>query len=70
MKSFEQVNLFNINFHKVTGQQLIDYIVENVNANAINIAYELSWNQYFLNNSDLVFCDSCINKSENAWLIY
>lgn len=70
MKSFEfdEIHLLDTRFHKVQVCQLINYIiaiaqvekktiVSNVNAHAMNLAYELPWYQDFLNNSDLVFCD-------------
>lgn len=68
METFDEITVLNTRFHKVKLCQLINYIVEaaqlekktviaNVNSNAINLAYKLSWYQDFLNNSDLVFCD-------------
>jgi len=68
MKSFDEVNILDTRFHKVTVDQLIDYTVEaaqlekktivgNVNVRAMNFAYDLQWYRDFLNNADLVFCD-------------
>ncbi|MEM9448060.1 MAG: WecB/TagA/CpsF family glycosyltransferase [Cyanobacteria bacterium P01_E01_bin.6] len=68
MQAFEEVRLFQTRFHKVTVEQLIDFIAEstqqdkktivgNVNVRAANFAHELPWYRNFLNRSDLVFCD-------------
>jgi N-acetylglucosaminyldiphosphoundecaprenol N-acetyl-beta-D-mannosaminyltransferase len=68
VKKFDEVNILNTKFHKVTVHQLIEYIVENakverktivgnVNVRAMNFAQELSWYRDFLNRADLVFCD-------------
>ncbi len=68
MPPFEEVNLFQTRFHKVTVPELIDFIthstqnspktiVSNVNVRAANFAYELPWFRNFLNRSDVVFCD-------------
>lgn len=68
MKNFDEVSLLKTKFHKVTVQQLIEYIVGtaqvekktivgNVNVRAMNFAHELSWYRDFLNKADLVFCD-------------
>ncbi len=68
MKSFEEVSLLDIKFHKVTAHELIKYIVEaaklekktivgNVNVRAMNFACEMPWYRDFLNKADLVFCD-------------
>lgn len=68
MQSFEEVNLGQTRFHKVTVDQLIEFIADctqkdkktivgNVNVRAANLAYELPWYRNFLNRSDLVFCD-------------
>lgn len=67
-QKLDEVVLLGTRFHKVTVQQLLDYvadaatldrktIVGNVNVRAMNFAYELPWYQEFLNRSDLVFCD-------------
>jgi len=67
-KTFDKVVLLQTRFHKVTVQELIEYIVTNaklekktivgnVNVRAMNFAYELPWYRDFLNNADLVFCD-------------
>lgn len=68
MKCFEDINVLQTRFHKVTVCELIQYIVEaaqiekksivgNVNVRAMNFACELPWYRSYLNNSDLVFCD-------------
>lgn len=68
MQTFEEVNLMQTRFHKVTVEQLIEFIADatqqdkktivgNVNVRAANFAYELPWYRNFLNRSDLVFCD-------------
>lgn len=68
MKTFEEVTLLDIRFHKVRVCQLINYVVQsaqlkkktvigNVNVKAMNLAYEQAWYRDFLNKSDLVFCD-------------
>ena len=68
MKNFEEVRLLNTKFHKITVQELIDYIVEaakiekktivgNVNVRGMNFSYELPWYRDFFNNADLVVCD-------------
>jgi N-acetylglucosaminyldiphosphoundecaprenol N-acetyl-beta-D-mannosaminyltransferase len=66
--NIEEIVLLNTKFHKVRVCQLIDYIVAagqidkktiigNVNVKAMNLAFEQSWYQDFINKSDLVFCD-------------
>ena len=68
MQSFEEISLLQTRFHKVTVEQLIEFIADstqkdkktivgNVNVRAANFAYELPWYRNFLNRSDLVFCD-------------
>lgn len=68
MRKFDEVNLLQTRFHKLTVTDLIDYVVEsarldkktivgNVNVRAMNFACEFPWYREFLNNSDLVFCD-------------
>lgn len=68
IKDFEEVILLNTRFHKVTVQELIEYvtkaaklekktIVGHVNVRAMNFAYELPWYRDFFNNANLVFCD-------------
>ncbi len=65
---FEEVPLLQTRFHKVTVEQLIDYIVDagqrpektvvgNVNIRSANFSCDLPWYRSFLNRSDLVFCD-------------
>ena len=65
---FAEINLLGTRFHRITVQELIDYIVQaaqlpkksivsNVNVRAMNFACELPWYKDFLNNTDLVFCD-------------
>ncbi len=66
--SFDEVHLLGIRYHKVTTEQLLDYILQmakgngkvtvaNVNIRAMNFAYDLSWYRKFINSSELVFCD-------------
>jgi N-acetylglucosaminyldiphosphoundecaprenol N-acetyl-beta-D-mannosaminyltransferase len=68
MKTFEEIEILDTRFHKLTACELIEYLVSatkidkktivgNVNVKAMNLAYEQQWYQDFLNNSDLVFCD-------------
>jgi N-acetylglucosaminyldiphosphoundecaprenol N-acetyl-beta-D-mannosaminyltransferase len=68
MENFDEVILLKTKFHKLTVNQLIDYIVKaaklpektvigNVNVRAINFACEFPWYRDFLNNANLVFCD-------------
>lgn len=65
---FETISLLGVRFHKVTVQDLIEYVAQsarlnqktligNVNVRSMNFAYELPWYRDFLNRSDLVFCD-------------
>ncbi len=65
---FSEVNLLKTRFHKLTVNELINYIVNsaqlskktiiaNVNIRAMNFAYELPWYRNFLNQAELVFCD-------------
>jgi N-acetylglucosaminyldiphosphoundecaprenol N-acetyl-beta-D-mannosaminyltransferase len=67
-RRFDEIILLGTRFHKVRVPELIEYIVTaakrkektvvgNVNVRAMNFAWELSWYRYFLNTSDLVFCD-------------
>jgi N-acetylglucosaminyldiphosphoundecaprenol N-acetyl-beta-D-mannosaminyltransferase len=66
--SFEEVSLFQTRFHKLTVEQLIEFIADstqqnkktivgNVNVRAANFAHDLPWYRNFLNRSDVVFCD-------------
>ncbi|WP_309728813.1 WecB/TagA/CpsF family glycosyltransferase [Chamaesiphon sp. OTE_75_metabat_556] len=68
MQKFSEVKVLNTRFHKLTVQDLINYIVEagkldkktivaHVNVRGINFAYQLPWYCNFINNADLVFCD-------------
>nr|MBA3921991.1 WecB/TagA/CpsF family glycosyltransferase [Nostocaceae cyanobacterium] len=68
MKKFEEIIIFQTRFHKLTVNQLIQYLVDSskdsrkkivghVNIRAMNFAYELPWYRDFLNSADLVFCD-------------
>ena len=68
MKCFDEVKLLETRFHKVTVDELIEYVVEaaqiekktivgNVNVRAMNFAHEMSWYREFINKADLVFCD-------------
>jgi N-acetylglucosaminyldiphosphoundecaprenol N-acetyl-beta-D-mannosaminyltransferase len=68
LKEFEEVILLDTRFHKVTVQELIEYvtksaklekktIVGHVNVRAMNFACELPWYRDFFNNANLVFCD-------------
>ncbi len=68
LKDFEEVILLDTRFHKVTVQELIEYVIKaakiekktivgNVNVRAMNFACELPWYRDFLNNANLVFCD-------------
>lgn len=68
MKNFEEISVLDVRFHKLTIQELINYIVSNgkiekktiighVNVRALNFAYELSWYRDFFKTADLVFCD-------------
>ncbi|NEO98665.1 MAG: WecB/TagA/CpsF family glycosyltransferase [Symploca sp. SIO2E9] len=68
IKAFEEVVLLKTRFHKLTINELIEYVVQaaklqkktivgNVNVRAMNFACKLPWYRNFLNNSDLVFCD-------------
>jgi N-acetylglucosaminyldiphosphoundecaprenol N-acetyl-beta-D-mannosaminyltransferase len=68
LKKFEEVILLDTRFHKVTVQELIEYVIKaakiekktivgNVNVRAMNFACELPWYRDFLNNANLVFCD-------------
>ncbi len=67
-KEFEAVTVLGTKFHKLSVQDLIDYIISqvqssqktivgNVNVRAINFACELPWYRRFLAQSDVVFCD-------------
>lgn len=67
-ETFEEIALLGTRFHRITVQQLLNYvadsatldrktIVGNVNVRAMNFACELPWYREFLNRSDLVFCD-------------
>lgn len=66
--SFPEINILNTRFHKLTVQDLIEYIVEagkvdkktviaHVNVRGMNFAYQLPWYRNFMNHADLVFCD-------------
>ena len=68
MQSFDEVSLLQTRFHKLTVNELIDYIVKaaslekktvvgHVNVRAMNFACEMTWYRDFFNNADLVFCD-------------
>ncbi len=68
LKDFEEVILLDTRVHKVTVQELIEYVIKaakiekktivgNVNVRAMNFACELPWYRDFLNNANLVFCD-------------
>lgn len=68
LTNFEEFKLLKTKFHKITVNELINYIVKsaqlekkttvaNVNVRAINFAHTMSWYREFLNNADLVFCD-------------
>ncbi len=68
MKQFDELILLNTKFHKITVNELIEYVVKTaklekktvvggINVHAMNIAYEIPWYREFLNNADLVFCD-------------
>ncbi|NET34445.1 MAG: WecB/TagA/CpsF family glycosyltransferase [Cyanothece sp. SIO1E1] len=65
---FDEVNLLRTKFHKVTVDQVIEFIVQaasqrhkaivgNLNVRAANFAFGLEWYRNFINQSDLVFCD-------------
>ncbi|NET04125.1 MAG: WecB/TagA/CpsF family glycosyltransferase [Symploca sp. SIO2B6] len=67
-KTFDEIFLLKTRFHKLTVNELIEYVVKaakfekktivgNVNVRAMNFACKLPWYRDFLNNSDLVFCD-------------
>lgn len=66
--SFEVVSVLDTNFHKITVQELIRYIIErahldqktivgNVNIRALNFCSCLPWYRKFINQANLVFCD-------------
>ena len=66
--NFPEINVLNTRFHKLTVQDLINYIVEagkidkktiigHVNVRGMNFACQLPWYRTFMNNADLVFCD-------------
>ncbi|MBD2459684.1 WecB/TagA/CpsF family glycosyltransferase [Oscillatoria sp. FACHB-1407] len=68
MKTFDEVVVLRTRFHKLTVQDLIQYIVDaakvdrqtvigHVNVRGMNFAYELPWYRDFINRADLVFCD-------------
>ncbi len=68
LKDFEEVIVLDTRFHKVTVQELIEYVIKgakieektivgNVNVRAMNLAFELPWYRNFCNNANLVFCD-------------
>lgn len=68
VKRFDEVVVLKTRFHKVTVQELIEYIVKaakfeektivgNVNIRAMNFACEIPWYRDFLNKANLVFCD-------------
>ena len=67
-KEFDEVNIFKTRFHKITVNELLDYVISSsqidkktivchVNIRGMNLAYELPWYRNFLNNASLVFCD-------------
>ncbi len=68
VKNFPSIKVLNTRFHKLTVQELINYIVEvskldkkttiaHLNVRGMNFAYQLPWYRNFINNADLVFCD-------------
>jgi N-acetylglucosaminyldiphosphoundecaprenol N-acetyl-beta-D-mannosaminyltransferase len=68
MKNFDKVSIFKTTFHKVTVNQLIEYLVDaaqiekktiigHVNIRGMNFAHEIPWYRDYFNNADLVFCD-------------
>jgi N-acetylglucosaminyldiphosphoundecaprenol N-acetyl-beta-D-mannosaminyltransferase len=68
IKSFPTINILNTRFHKLTVQDLIEYIVAagnidkktviaHTNVRGMNFAYQMPWYRNFINNADLVFCD-------------
>jgi N-acetylglucosaminyldiphosphoundecaprenol N-acetyl-beta-D-mannosaminyltransferase len=68
MKRFDTVSIFKTTFHKVTVNQLLEYliyaaqinrktIIGHVNIRAMNFAHEMPWYRDYFNNADLVFCD-------------
>lgn len=68
MKPFEEVKILETRFHKITVNELIDYIVEaaqlkkktivgNVNVRAINFCHDLSWYRDFFHKAEIVACD-------------
>lgn len=65
---FEEIKVLNTRFHKVTVNDLVNYIsasahlerktvVGNVNVHAMNFTYKVPWYSDFFNNANLVFCD-------------
>jgi N-acetylglucosaminyldiphosphoundecaprenol N-acetyl-beta-D-mannosaminyltransferase len=65
---FDEVHLLGTRFHKLTVEQLIEYIVQaaqqsqktvigNVNIRGMNFAVDIPWYRQFLNQADVVFCD-------------
>lgn len=67
-QNLEEVVVLGIRFHKVTVEQLLNYIIQsaflehktmigNVNTRAMNFAWEFPWYKDFINTANLVFCD-------------
>ncbi|MBD1822389.1 WecB/TagA/CpsF family glycosyltransferase [Cyanobacteria bacterium FACHB-DQ100] len=65
---FGEVRLLNTKFHKLTVNELIEYIVEaaqwnqktvvaHTNVRGMNFACSLPWYRRFINQANLVFCD-------------
>lgn len=66
--SFEVIELLGIRFHKITVNELLNYIIDSakssqkiiighVNTRAINLTYSYSGYRNFFNTANLVFCD-------------
>jgi N-acetylglucosaminyldiphosphoundecaprenol N-acetyl-beta-D-mannosaminyltransferase len=67
-QTFEEVRILGTRFHKLTTEQLLDYVIRaaqndkktvigHVNTRGMNLTCELPWYRNFFNNADLVFCD-------------
>jgi N-acetylglucosaminyldiphosphoundecaprenol N-acetyl-beta-D-mannosaminyltransferase len=65
---FDEVLLLGTRFHKLTVEQLIDYVTQaaqqtrktvvgHVNIRGMNFAVDIPWYRQFLNQADVVFCD-------------
>lgn len=68
IQDFEEVIVLGTRFHKVTVEQLLNYVIQSsrleqktvighVNTRAMNFAWEFPWYKTFMNTANLVFCD-------------